>query len=70
MKGLLHAVTLLSGARIAFTVHFVGDRWVVTITESLNNEQLTIAVLLGGSMGPDGKVMILGMELLEKLETV
>jgi hypothetical protein len=61
MDHLKEIAETLASARIAFTIHYVGDSaYVVTVSETLNNEQLAKVVTLGGSMGPDSKVYILG----------
>ena len=57
----LAVVRDLMDRRIAFSVHYpTKTSWVVTITDKLNNEQLKIVVYLGGSMGPQDALYILG----------
>jgi hypothetical protein len=63
MSDFIEVAKSLVENRIAFGVHYSGDTPVIVITESLNNQQLQVAVHWGGHLSPDGTVAILCKEL-------
>lgn len=60
----------LSKETIPFAVHFTNGMFTVSVSKTLNNAQLATIVNLGGNMGPDGTVYIIGNLDLNPVEGV